>query len=494
MIDLSSLQSLQTPNRTNSRVDFNMTGGGQILLDSLTSITGPGQARFNVTSGSFALGALENAAHMGVFLGTNASFDAPSLTQVTGNGLELSLASGSTFEAGALASANNLRFTSFENGSSFIAPNLTELTSSTVNLSPGRTFTTGLLTNINNTLFGVEGGVEFGVVSGHIGATSLSTTGRTSATVMSSSGTGSLLDMSSLQSWNANAGNPGFDYVQSVNATSSGVIDLSSLQSLQTPNRTNSRVDFNASAGGIIDLSSINSITGPGQARFNILGGGEIRFGNLEVSGNTRIIVADVTSVFNVQGSLFMSGPSSVNVGTGGTITLNTHFTFDYTDETRLQMQSGRLNMVGGGFSFLEVGGLDAGAVFDPGVNGNFGIGQLVLGADGNEKFVQLIDVFDNGNRVGGTPGTEALYLYGLGGPAGLVLESGSTLNINNINVYVAVDGVMVHLNSLFTSGQTMITYGDGFILLPSPGAAGMLALGALVLGRRRREAVRPTV
>src|SRR5690606_4036878 len=132
------------------------------------------------------------------------TFSAPVLTQVTGNGLQLSLAAGSTFEADSLALLNGLSFISFESGSSFIAPSLVELTSSIVNLGAGRTFTTGELTNITNSRFSVEDSVQFGVVSGQVAASSYNTTGLSNtATVLSSSGAGSLLDMSSLQSWNA---------------------------------------------------------------------------------------------------------------------------------------------------------------------------------------------------------------------------------------------------------------------------------------------------
>jgi hypothetical protein len=74
-----------------------------------------------------------------------------------------------------------------------------------------------------------------------------------------------------------------------------------------------------------------------------------------------------------------------------------------------------------------------------------------------------LTEFIDNGNRNGDE--REALYLYGLGGPDGLELLSGSTLAIGNIDTYAFVDGEMVHLNSLFGPEVNVVPFGEGFLV-----------------------------
>ena len=77
------------------------------------------------------------------------------------------------------------------------------------------------------------------------------------------------------------------------------------------------------------------------------------------------------------------------------------------------------------------------------------------------------MDVINNGNRGGGGE-AEALYLFGLGGPAGLRIFNNSALVLNGINVYAwdPVAGSQVHLNSLFNPGDLRIPYDDGFLQL----------------------------
>ena len=60
------------------------------------------------------------------------------------------------------------------------------------------------------------------------------------------------------------------------------------------------------------------------------------------------------------------------------------------------------------------------------------------------------------------------MYLYGLGGPAGLRILNDSALVLNGINVYAfdPLAGTQVHLNSLFGPGDLRIPYDDGFLQL----------------------------
>ena len=80
---------------------------------------------------------------------------------------------------------------------------------------------------------------------------------------------------------------------------------------------------------------------------------------------------------------------------------------------------------------------------------------------------------------------------YGLGQATnydGLQLFAGSILYMDNLNVYTRENGQWVWLNSLFGAGQTVVPYGEGYLHLPSPGAASVLGLGGLIAMRRRRS------
>ncbi len=77
----------------------------------------------------------------------------------------------------------------------------------------------------------------------------------------------------------------------------------------------------------------------------------------------------------------------------------------------------------------------------------------------------------DNGNRL--EADSEALYLFGLGGPNGLRILGGSLLALNNVNVYTMHDGQLLHVNTLFPPGVAQIAYDEGFIALNAPTSAG---------------------
>ncbi len=135
-----------------------------------------------------------------------------------------------------------------------------------------------------------------------------------------------------------------------------------------------------------------------------------------------------------------------------------------------MNIEAAALVMDGVATQTLEVAGTDLGL---SAVAGNFGIGQLVVGQVGQATTVQLVDVINNGN---GSPG-EALYLYGLGGPDGLRILGGSTLDINSLNVYAYQGGGWVDLNALIdadggTSALSM-SYDGGTIQRTLPESLG---------------------
>jgi len=153
----------------------------------------------------------------------------------------------------------------------------------------------------------------------------------------------------------------------------------------------------------------------------------------------------------------------------------------------------GIINMPASGLHFLEVAGLDYGPTTPPAAaNGNFGFGRLVIGTSLTASIVQLLDLADNGNRGANLP--EALYIYGVGQGTSLeslVLQGGSMLFMDNINVYVRENGNWIWLNSLFGPSQSVVAWGNGFLHLPSPGAVAVFGLAGLAVSRRRRAASR---
>jgi hypothetical protein len=114
----------------------------------------------------------------------------------------------------------------------------------------------------------------------------------------------------------------------------------------------------------------------------------------------------------------------------------------------------------------VEVGGFDIGTLTP--TDSNFGFGQMIVGQDTVASEVHLRDAVDNGNAHQLCDvGREALYLFGLPNntttPDGLYLKGGSKLVLDGLNAYVMQSGVLIHLNSLLGSGDT-VGYGSGTI------------------------------
>jgi len=250
-------------------------------------------------------------------------------------------------------------------------------------------------------------------------------------------------------------------------------------------------VFIRAESGGTINLASLQTTSGNGQMRFEAATSGSLNFTDITIGNNARLTSFDNTAGISVAEQLLLTGNGVLDLAAGSSVDIGGNLLLAGTTEANLIASSSIIRFTGDGTfgnpQWLEAAGLDVGNI-DPGNNGNFGFGQLIIGTDSQSTVVQLVDLFDNGNRMGGDTGSEALYLYGLGGPDGLIINSGSTLFIDNINVYTAVNGEFLWLNSLFTDGVTSIEFGGGFVVIPSPGAVSLLvAMGLCSAGRRRR-------
>jgi hypothetical protein len=137
------------------------------------------------------------------------------------------------------------------------------------------------------------------------------------------------------------------------------------------------------------------------------------------------------------------------------------------TDETDLsEMNNLGLVFEGGvsaGVGTFEVAGKDIGAVMS-GFNENFSLDELILG-DTDIGQIQLVDWRDN------TTGTEALYVKDV------VLDSGSYLDLNGINLYYQT----------FTDlGGTIDLNGGELIAVPEPTTVLLLISGSLLLKKKR--------
>jgi hypothetical protein len=471
IIDLSNLAGINAVAGQDDVLDFVVQNGGSIDLSGLQSVNfagnGNARARFIVSESEYTLPSLLTAVGAEFLPAEGTTINAPFLTSLTGS--FITLAENSTFNA----------------------PALTNISGTDITVSPSRQFNSGLLSQIDGSNIAVVGGLNYNNFSD--GGYNYTRAG--GGTILSATDPGSVLDLTPVTG--ITYGPSGGRWFNAVRASASGLVELSGVSNISIVAGQDDVLDFIADSGGVIDLTglqSANAALGNANAmiRFTASNGGTINFGNLEVTRQTQFAITDVSSTMNVAGNMLLDS-GSLSISAGATLTVDGNMTFRYTDETTLTASSAILHLNGIGTldepQHFEIGGLDAGNM-NPGNNGNFGFGQLVVGDFGNTNVVQLLDVIDNGNRGalrgGGAP--EALYLFGLGGPDGLILRNGSTLIIDNLNVYTTENNQWVHINSLFPQGVTLIPYSNGFIELPSPGSSLVAALFLGSFARRRRH------
>lgn len=255
------------------------------------------------------------------------------------------------------------------------------------------------------------------------------------------------------------------------------VVDLSVIESIT---HTGMGSWTRALNGGVVDLSRLSSSVAPATGvavEYSAVAGGTLRLGALATIGAHRIAASGTDANLEAAG-LDLGNATSLELGAGSVLRLGGSFRFAGTEEHAFSPLEGTIAFTGSGT--FEVGGLDAGAA-DPGNNGNFGFGRLIVGAAGAPANVALVDLVDNGNRTG----PEALYLHGAG-RAGLSLLDGSELCLNRLPVYVAQPGgTWMHLNSLFAGGVVRIPYDGGYLrLAPALGYADWSTLFGLPAGQ----------
>lgn len=450
-IDLSGLTTITAPGG-DDRIDFISNTGGTIDLSNLQTTT-TGNVHFATDQPSFTLPRLAHASAITFDTPDHGVLTLPELLDQVGGGYNVPVAA------------------------TFDLPKLTDLTSATVIISdPAAAFAAPKVTNIDNTRITLTNGATLALKPISYDARGV---GHTS--IFSVSDTGTVLDLSTLTSLNANT-NPYGANRRTILATNNARINLSSLQSVQG-STGDDRLDFVATSGGSIDLSVLQTFVS-GNTRIAAIDGGMIALGDVTISSALVFEAAGNTSRIST-GVLHLDPSASLAVTEGAVLEIAGNFSHELTSEAAFDADTAIFNCIAASTQWFEVAGADLGNVA---AAENFGLAQLVVGDAAAATQVVLTDLIDNGNRSS----SEALYLLGSGGLDGLQLLGGSMLVIGDIPVYALIDGAMVDLHSLFAPGETFIRFdergSDGFIAIPEPATLSLLMLGGLAIVRRRKH------
>ncbi len=487
VIDLSSVTTINGANpnvNSDNRWDRSflrlvLDSGGDIRLNNLTQTSG--RTHFDVRVPTYSLPALETTDYTYFSAAEGTTIDVPALLSMENRGTRLALGLGSTFNAPELTRIQAFDedqtgwsgVISLGDGAVLNTPKLDQLHNASLTWRPNRTFNHALTSIDGSEIYVVEGATFD--LSGVANFTNNLSDYRADATLLSSDGTGSLLDLSGVNTLTSSSygyrnASVGWNY--DVSATNSGVIDLSSVTTINGA-RDNVSSDarwnrswlrFRMENGGTIDLSNLRSTRD--RVWFDVGAQGILKLGDLSITADARFEMRHISSEVHVEGSLFLSS-SEFLMAPGATVNVAGDFLYDYTDETALQFDRGVLHLDGEGMQYLEAGGFDQGLGGD--TTGNFAIGRLEIGKPDEPTTVLLLDLFDNGNR-GSAGEFEALYLGGLGGPDGLVIHENSVLVLNGINAYAWLNGELKHLNSMFADGEVFgIPMGGGVLAATAP-------------------------
>ncbi len=162
-------------------------------------------------------------------------------------------------------------------------------------LSGGASLSLPALTVASNARFTLQSGAQLEVTTAQAVAYSSASMAVTS-TLMSTSGSGTLLDLSPVVSINAgfDDANPSISRTHTITATGGGVIDLSGVQTISPPVRTEDAIRVVISgAASQVNLSSLQTIqpTG-GVMRFELSGNASLSLPSLTTIANTRFVLS----------------------------------------------------------------------------------------------------------------------------------------------------------------------------------------------------------
>ena len=251
----------------------------------------------------------------------------------------------------------------------------------------------------NNVLFNLTQGAKL-TSNGTQPVTYSSEGFRGNTTIMSADGEGTVLDLSSVISLDTsnNDGSIGVS-THTITATNGGKLDLSKVETITPPDRSEDRIDVVVNGDmSEIDLSSLQTINGNGQARFNAIGG-FLLLGNFT---NTETITASGGGLITINDD-FLQTSGSVNVSDDSEVTV----AGDYTQT------GGSTNLLGGTLditgnadiqngSLVGTGTLNANTVInDSIINPGNSTGSLNLNGNYTQTSTGTLDIEIGGTNIG---------------------------------------------------------------------------------------------
>ncbi len=290
VVDLSGLANLAGPGGSGV-LELDVDSGGELKLDSarlfnqnlrfnlglpvyqLPQAVSMDSATINQTGpGEFDATNLATISNSTLNSATGGVFNLPSLARMASS--TVNLTTGAVFSAPQLWSLDTVPVNITGSGS-FQATNLVSYINTAIPIQPGRDFESGLLTNIYGSSISVSGGSTF-----RIAATSYVQPAMDynycypPQNLFRADGSGSRLDLSSLNSvrvnwanyaWDPTSGNWRWGWTYYIDAANQGVIDLSGLQiaygAIQNNNNGPYWLSFKVESGGNILLPNLKVVT-----------------------------------------------------------------------------------------------------------------------------------------------------------------------------------------------------------------------------------------
>lgn len=224
-------------------------------MSNLAQVTA-GRTYFFFNGGEIALPKLSNAVNTYFDSSEPITLNMPSLVATSGSTLHA--VAGETINAPLLASSVNTTYL-LDAGCVVNMPILTNFSGSTISLTPSRQFNAPPFTKIDNARIALGEGQQLDVAAGGYAWTPRYDA---SATLMSSDGQGSVLDLGALTLIDASTSwGSGGPYYYSMVASNGGAIDLSGVTTVKGSG-DNDWLLFRAVSGGVIDFSSLQSSVG----------------------------------------------------------------------------------------------------------------------------------------------------------------------------------------------------------------------------------------
>ncbi len=308
-IDLSAMGTIAGPGE-DDELALVVATGGTLALDQLQQVTG--RVRFEVLSPDFEVPRLQSGTDLQWNIGTNLPVTAPALQSLTRGGVRV--ADGAMWDAPQLLRLDSTAL-EVQGTGSIVATNLAGFRNGDLQVHPDRNIQLGTLADLFSSRISVADGATF-----RVGATAYDTyeDWRTSPTLFSASGSGSRLDLSSLQTLTAQGGWGGaFSY--GVVAENNGEIDLSGTTTVvgcrYDAYENDDLLAFHVRDGGVLRLPNLRTLTRRTQwnlavplfslpaletvdhAQFNVMAAGRLELPAVRSADRTGLLMGDGATV-----------------------------------------------------------------------------------------------------------------------------------------------------------------------------------------------------